>query len=1327
MLRLIWSARWRLLTVGAALVAALLISDVVAPGTVVRASDTAASAGSSTDAALAVAPAETGTVEQLPPADSAALSSVSSVADALASARAASDSTEGVATVAPAAASEQTDSAAAVSTIGGDLELTVTVPRNPADDVTIANPETGVVGIGLPQADSAGAAQRLDDGAVVYPGGGASSNAVIPTARGVQLLTVIEDVTAPEKYDYPLTLPEGAHLQTLGSGVEVVDADGDTLIVLTSAWAKDARGVLIPTRYELEGNTVVQVIEHTSVDDVAYPVVADPNWLSLVTTAGIAILTKALTAEYEKYVVAIKASMACISDGLSKAIAKSSMDAFYFACVKGMASSLIEQGVSWATDSPIAGDMVSGCFKAAWADWGTFDTSAFGCLVGIAGAGAKNLAKGIVGDVGGKWAKAAVDGLGKAASEGTKAALMASKPLVDQGVALSETWLGTTVSTKICGMIDGGCRRYNTGGVLYASNKTGGVRSVPTTVMDLWGKWGWETGPLGWPIDDPRSTGSVKKNQYLQTFERGVIVVTDNVAEIAYATDPGLVAWSKNRWLGDPPQKYSPYCKLVGGGCFAAFPAGNVYWSANSNGAHPVPTAILNEWGKTRWENGWWGYPTSDPSVPDPTRATQYTQTFQGGRQALYLHGKVYDPLASLGMASPWLGAATGALVCDIKLTPEDRWDARRSGCQREFARGVAYVSGSSGGMHAVPSVIVTALRRSSTTAGAVGWPLSDPIDDAGRPVADPARSLNYRQVFEKATIAVRNGTAFIEYANVTASSKRAATAWLGSTVDVAPVCGFRDLGCLQHYSGGTVYWSNTSGGVRAVPNAVMTKWGELGYENGPLGYPSGDPSADPRTATTYTQAFQNGYLIVVASGRAYGPFKTSGAANSWLGPQIRGFVCATRVAKNDACSWVFENGILAASEVDQTMYAVPRAIVESDWGMLGREGGIMGMPTGEPVAPGTGAPIANPAAALNYTQSFAGGTMTVESGIPRISAVTGPTLTAWMHNRWLGAPIDETTNCWIKDNGCFKHFANGSLYWSDTTGGVRVVPAAVMRKWGESSWENGQLGYPISDPSADPTSGVDYQQVFQNGRILVTHDASGRESTVTPADAVAAVVRANSWLGAAQGGKLECWLTDNGCFTHFEHGSIYWSDVTRGIRVVPEVVRQYWAQPIDEGEPGWETGHLGYPVTDLSPRQPNSQLQYQVFEHGTVFVATDAHGSRVELHPGDVKRAENPWLGEPTMDTTNCLIADNGCFRHYKNGSIYWSNTSRGIHVVPAVVRDAWGAAGWENGALGYPTSDPSADPATASTYTQSFQNGSVTVRPNAAGAAIATITLRK
>ncbi|MCT2048066.1 hypothetical protein M3D57_11325, partial [Corynebacterium sanguinis] len=126
--------------------------------------------------------------------------------------------------------------------------------------------------------------------------------------------------------------------------------------------------------------------------------------------------------------------------------------------------------------------------------------------------------------------------------------------------------------------------------------------------------------------------------------------------------------------------------------------------------------------------------------------------------------------------------------------------------------------------------------------------------------------------------------------------------------------------------------------------------------------------------------------------------------------------------------------------------------------------------------------------------------------------------------------------------------------------------------KWGDLGWENADLGYPTTDE-------------------LKTPDGVGR-------------------------------------FNHFQGGSIYWSPNTDAHQIWGGI-RDTWAAQ------GWETGPLGYPVTD-------------------------------ELTTPDGK----------------------GKYNHFQGGSIYWS-PSTGAHKVQGEIRNYWARNGWEKSRFGFPVSE--------------------------------------
>lgn len=122
-------------------------------------------------------------------------------------------------------------------------------------------------------------------GVITYPSKGGSANAVVPTADGAQMLTVIERRKAASTYSYDMG---GVVKLRSDGGAFVFDSKGKPVAVVKPAWAKDAKGKLVKTYYQASGNTLTQVVEHKAKRGVTYPVVADPYvkryWDSVVIT-----------------------------------------------------------------------------------------------------------------------------------------------------------------------------------------------------------------------------------------------------------------------------------------------------------------------------------------------------------------------------------------------------------------------------------------------------------------------------------------------------------------------------------------------------------------------------------------------------------------------------------------------------------------------------------------------------------------------------------------------------------------------------------------------------------------------------------------------------------------------------------------------------------------------------------------------------------------------------------------------------------------------------------------------------------------------------------
>ncbi|WP_143465616.1 hypothetical protein [Leifsonia sp. NCR5] len=153
----------------------------------------------------------------------------------------------------------------------------VVIPVEPEAGISVGT-STGTIGISLPFASSAETATVESKGIVSYDNNNGSTSVPVVTAAGaLQINTVITDSAAPSRYSYQLTLPSGGQIVPAGRGYFVVNAEGDPVTFIAEPWAKDARGVAVPTHYELNDTTLTQVVDHRGTAN--YPIVADPAFV----------------------------------------------------------------------------------------------------------------------------------------------------------------------------------------------------------------------------------------------------------------------------------------------------------------------------------------------------------------------------------------------------------------------------------------------------------------------------------------------------------------------------------------------------------------------------------------------------------------------------------------------------------------------------------------------------------------------------------------------------------------------------------------------------------------------------------------------------------------------------------------------------------------------------------------------------------------------------------------------------------------------------------------------------------------------------------------
>ena len=93
--------------------------------------------------------------------------------------------------------------------------------------------------------------------------------------HGVRAAVTIDSPNAPEDYSFQFGGAVASLVLNDDGTVAVLDDSGASLGEVAPAWALDADGNSVPTYYEVQGTTLVQVVEHKE-GDYAYGIVADP-------------------------------------------------------------------------------------------------------------------------------------------------------------------------------------------------------------------------------------------------------------------------------------------------------------------------------------------------------------------------------------------------------------------------------------------------------------------------------------------------------------------------------------------------------------------------------------------------------------------------------------------------------------------------------------------------------------------------------------------------------------------------------------------------------------------------------------------------------------------------------------------------------------------------------------------------------------------------------------------------------------------------------------------------------------------------------------------
>lgn len=297
-----------------------------------------------------------------------------------------------------------------------------------------------------------------------------------------------------------------------------------------------------------------------------------------------------------------------------------------------------------------------------------------------------------------------------------------------------------------------------------------------------------------------------------------------------------------------------------------------------------------------------------------------------------------------------------------------------------------------------------------------------------------------------------------------------------------AQSCGLAGGICRQDFDGGSGYFAS-DGVVRLVPSKVLSKWAAFGAYGGSYGFPTTELRCGFDRGGCL-QDFSGGSIYINPQGSAVaisGPMRQTywamGGHAGVMGYPASDIVCGLPAG---GCLQNFETGSLV-----QVGAGSPIAVVGDMNARYAHFGGPIGG-LGHPLA------LAQCGLKSGgCRQEFSGGSL-IKSSSTGVRATTNPIRSVFDRNGGitgvLGYPMSDQV-CGMRANACMQDFQGGSIYITPTNGAVAVVEP-VRLKWWQSGGQSSPLGYPAA-AIVSPLLGGGSVQEFDHGSMIVTPSAS--------------------------------------------------------------------------------------------------------------------------------------------------------------------------------------------------------------------------------------------
>lgn len=375
---------------------------------------------------------------------------------------------------------------------------------------------------------------------------------------------------------------------------------------------------------------------------------------------------------------------------------------------------------------------------------------------------------------------------------------------------------------------------------------------------------------------------------------------------------------------------------------------------------------------------------------------------------------------------------------------------------------------------------------------------------------------------------------------------------------------------------------------------------------------------------------------------------------------------------RNGGCFRAYQGGIIMWSPATGAQLSLSGPVRDA-WARSGYENGQMGYPVSGLVCGLKG---------NGCFQNYEGGSIMWSPASGASLVPFGAIREYWAakgyENGGLGYPLSNQT-CGLKNGGCFQLFQAGSVLWSPSTGAHLVTAGPLLEAWSRAGYENGLLGYPTADSACTAT---DCTQDFAGG-VIGWNSAAGAWPVYMGMGGVWKAARSNGEPIGFPIGNEVCGIRNGGCYQLFQGGTLLFSPATGAFTVTGRML-SYWQST------GFESGRLGYPTSPASCSATRSDCR-QSFEKGVVAFSATTSPETVPAGPMATAWEQAGYgsgaLGYPTSGQV-CGLKDGGCFQMFVKGALMYSPLTGAQPSLLGPIRDLWQKSGFEGGNLGYPAS---------------------------------------